>query len=840
MSTVEALLREHLRRQGSRAFDNFRPYGWQLKWLNSLNKMVVALCANQVGKAGKLTEKVLTPDGWSTIGEMKVGSVVMTPDGGRSTVTGYYPQGDREVWKIVFGDGSTAKFDGEHLWRVKTGKARFGKARTQPYGEKTRAYPQSKEYGQWKIMTTNEIIALGGESPSPYKRCTVQPICPVGFDERALPIDPYLLGLLLGDGSMTHGSITITTADEEIVDSVRALADVDRVVRGSRYGWRLSSDGGKGSNNLLNQLRMLGLWGKNSHTKFIPHDYMIASVGQRLAMLQGLMDTDGTVGKRGCDCSFVSTSEQLAHDALDLARSLGMTANIGQKEKHCTYKGVKTPCTCYEVYFMRPTMPVFRLKRKLDRQIIFDNPSPRVMVRFERDGVHPCACITIDHPDKLFITSDYLPTHNSSTIALKASMVARCKYPDWYTGIKITDRAPVIFVVGLTSEEVRDSIQTKLIGPNIDDPTGGMIPPGDIIKITKRSNVPGAADTIFVKHPLGQAQICLKTAEQGRERLQGATVDLVIIDEEPPRDVLNELVARTAKANGQLCIGFTALKGMSDVYVFLTEQSKDVVEIIHASWLDAPHLSSESIRMMSEIYKDNPAELQARSTGIPTVGKGLIYPFPPEDYSGRLFKIRDHMRKLIAMDPGWTHPTAALIGAYDDDADILYIYDEHCQEAKPPAHHASAIKRWGNYNIVIDTAALQTNKQDGTTLFGMYEYEFDGPDWEQIPEDKRTMQIADNTAGSVMSGIAKVYQRFDEGRIYISENCPKLLAELKMYRYDEKTGKIVKKRDDLCDALRYLVSSLHLARLRGMRAKFEDTVYDPPNDWEPMDKIVGY
>ena len=430
----------------------------------------------------------------------------------------------------------------------------------------------------------------------------------------------------------------------------------------------------------------------------------------------------------------------------------------------------------------------------------------------------------------------------STVIAYKASMFARCVYPDWYKGPKITDRAPVIFVVGLTFEEVRDSIQTKLIGPNIDEPSGGMIPAEDIIKITRRSNVAGAADTIFVKHPLGQAQIVFKASEQGRERLQGATVDLVIIDEEPPMDVMKELVARTAKANGQLCIGFTALKGMSEVYVFLTERPEDVVEITHAGWNkeDAPHLSEESIRVMTEIYKDNPAELQARSTGIPTVGKGQIYPFPPDDYSGRMFKIRDHMRRLIAMDVGWTHPTAALIGAYDDDTDILYIYDEHCQEAKPPSHHASAIKRWGDYTIVMDTASLQTNKNDGTTLYGMYEQEFDGPDWEQIPEDKRTVQLADNTSGSVMSGIAKTYQRFDEGRLYISENCVKLLAELKMYRYDEKTGKIVKKKDDLCDALRYMVMSLHLARLRGMRSRYEQEVYDIPSDWKPVDDTVGY
>jgi phage terminase large subunit-like protein len=430
----------------------------------------------------------------------------------------------------------------------------------------------------------------------------------------------------------------------------------------------------------------------------------------------------------------------------------------------------------------------------------------------------------------------------SLTTAAKISMHARCRYPEWYEGPKITDRAPVIIVIGLSFEEVRDSIQTKLIGANADNPGGGMIPPDDIIRMTRRSNVPGSVDRLYVKHPLGEACIMFKAANQGREHLQGSTIDVVFIDEEPPRDILNELVARVAKANGQLCIGFTALKGVSDVYIFLTEQPEEVAEIVHAGWNaeDAPHLTDDAVKMMMEIYKDNPAELQARSTGIPTVGKGLIYPFPADDYSGRLFKIRDHMRRLVSMDVGWTHPTAALIGAYDDDTDILYIYDEHCQEAKPPSHHASAIKRWGDYTIVMDTASLQTNKNDGTTLYGMYEQEFDGPDWEELEEDKRRVQLADNTAGSVMSGIARVYQRFDEGRLYISENCVKLLAELKLYRYDEKTGKIVKKKDDLCDALRYMVMSLHLARLRGMRVRQDEFTYDTDDKWEPVDPTVGY
>ncbi len=429
----------------------------------------------------------------------------------------------------------------------------------------------------------------------------------------------------------------------------------------------------------------------------------------------------------------------------------------------------------------------------------------------------------------------------SNTTAAKISMHAKCRYPDWYKGPRITDRAPTIIVMGLSFEEVRDSIQTKLIGPNADNPGGGMIGPSDIIRITKRANVSGSIDRMYVKHPLGESCVMFKAANQGREHLQGSTIDVVFIDEEPPRDILNELVARVAKANGQLCIGFTALKGVSDVYIFLTEQPENVAEVIHAGWnsTDCPHLTEDAITMMKEIYKDDPAELQARSTGIPTVGKGLIYPFDPEDYSGRLFKTRDYMRRLVAIDPGWTHPTAALVGAYDDDTDIVYIYDEHRQEAKPPAFHASAIKRWGDFPIVMDTASMQTNKGDGTTLYGMFEQEFDGMDWEQIPEGLRRIQLADNTSGSVMSGIAKVYQRFDEGRLYISENCVRLLDELKLYRYDEKSGKIVKKKDDLCDALRYLVMAIHMARLKGMRIPAEE-VYPTEDKWEPVDTVVGY
>jgi phage terminase large subunit-like protein len=283
-------------------------------------------------------------------------------------------------------------------------------------------------------------------------------------------------------------------------------------------------------------------------------------------------------------------------------------------------------------------------------------------------------------------------TGKSSISAAKISAHLRCKYPDWYKGPKILDRAPTIIVMGLSFEEVRDSIQTKLIGPNADNPGGGMIPPGDIIRITRRANVSGSIDRMYVKHPLGEACLMFKAANQGREHLQGSTIDVVFIDEEPPRDILNELVARVAKADGQLCIGFTALKGVSDVYIFLTEQLDDVIDITYAGWNaeDAPHLTENAIKMMMEIYKDNPAELQARSTGIPTVGKGLIYPFNPEDYSGQLFRIKDYMRRIIAIDPGWTHPTAALVGAYDDDTDIVYIYDGHSIHADEQGgwHHA--------------------------------------------------------------------------------------------------------------------------------------------------------
>jgi hypothetical protein len=134
---------------------------------------------------------------------------------------------------------------------------------------------------------------------------------------------------------------------------------------------------------------------------------------------------------------------------------------------------------------------------------------------------------------------------------------------------------------------------------------------------------------------------------------------------------------------------------------------------------------------------------------------------------------------------------------------------------------------------------MQTNKGDGTTLYGMFEQEFDGMEWEQIPEEHRRIQLADNTSGSVMSGIAKVYQRFDEGRLYISENCTRLLDELKLYRYDEKTGKIVKKRDDLCDSLRYLCMAIHLARLKGMRVPAEE-VYATGDVWKPVDPEIGY
>lgn len=343
-------------------------------------------------KAQPLDAKVLTPFGWAEMGSLHVGDEVIGKDGKPHEVLGISPRTDEEVFRVTFSSGATTECTGDHLWLHK----RPGDA------------------APWALWTLNQLR----EKPLKHGTQWVRQIPymkPVqfAFDDFALPIDPYALGMLLGDAGFSQGGIRYTTVDDELLHSLEVAADevgmeVRQVAKTISYivGGRRT----KKSNPWINALRNLGLFGKRSDTKFVPDNYKLASVDNRLAMLQGLMDTDGYITNKGA--AFTSSSSQLVRDVQYLARSLGGWASYREEKPRKISTNVGLPLR------MNP----FRLKRKAEQ---YRRRHHRLLsIRsIEPVGMKMVQCIKVDSDDGLYVTDDFIVTHNTTSMKYSIGML---------------------------------------------------------------------------------------------------------------------------------------------------------------------------------------------------------------------------------------------------------------------------------------------------------------------------------------------------------------------------------------------------------------------------------
>ena len=330
-------------------------------------------------KAQPLDAKVLTPAGWREMGQLSVGDEVTGGDGGAVRVSGVYPQGVKEVFEVTLKDGSRTRCTDEHLWAVR--------------------WP-----GQpLKVRTLAEIRKL-------KSRCYVPAVAPVQFDSQgALPIEPYLLGALLGDGCLrANGSIGFTSDDEAIVSELAGLLPAGVIAKPEVHqGWSFTS--AERPNALRSALRDLGLIGKRAWEKAVPQPYLTAPVEDRLAVLQGLMDTDGTIDQAG-RMSFGSSSPELAQNVLWLVRSLGGRATYKVWPGHTS--NFRSNHDAHSVYFRLPECP-FRLARKRSRWHPPRQSFDRGIVSIVSVGEAETQCIRVAAAEGLYVTDDFIVTHNS-------------------------------------------------------------------------------------------------------------------------------------------------------------------------------------------------------------------------------------------------------------------------------------------------------------------------------------------------------------------------------------------------------------------------------------------
>jgi hypothetical protein len=210
---------------------------------------------------------------------------------------------------------------------------------------------------------------------------------------------------------------------------------------------------------------------------------------------------------------------------------------------------------------------------------------------------------------------------------------------------------------------------------------------------------------------------------------------------------------------------------------------------VFCAWEDAPHLTKD---MKDAILMGIPPwQRQSRTKGIPSLGSGLIYPIPEEEFVISPVELLKHWPRVFSLDVGWK-VNAALFGALDRETDTLYIYDEIYKANSEPAVVASAIRSRGEWIPgVIDPAARGRSVKDGTALLSIYR--------------QFNLEIMP-AVNAVEAGLSAVWERLAEGRLKVFSTCQNTIAEYRLYRRDEN-GKVIKQNDHAMDALRYMVMS---------------------------------
>ena len=319
--------------------------------LKSIKENLITIVAGPpgTGKAQPLDSKVYTPDGYKLMKDIGVGDKVSTPDGGVANVVGVFPQGNKDVYRIYFADGDYVECCKEHLWKIKD------------------RYKSKKKYkNKYRVEETSYLIEkLNNKTKS--RRFSIDTPEKCFFNERNLSIEPYLMGCLLGDGGITH-SVTFSSVDEQILCEVGGIVEKVgcELKHYSKCTYGISSERGL-RNDILESLRLYGVFGKRSEEKFIHDDYIYNSVDNRISLLQGLMDTDGTVDYRTGMPSFCTTSYQLAIDLKEIVQSLGGVCVIKNKQTFYTnadgkkISGLKS-YNCNVKY--NKNKDIFRLNRK--------------------------------------------------------------------------------------------------------------------------------------------------------------------------------------------------------------------------------------------------------------------------------------------------------------------------------------------------------------------------------------------------------------------------------------------------------------------------------------------
>lgn len=355
------------------------------------------------GKAMSINEIVLTPTGWKTIGSLKVGDIVCSPFSGNSVVVGVYPQSVKPIYRFSTDDGRSCEVSGDHYWSVRTAK-------------QLHKFVATNENKWFSLMTTDEIKERIADNQK-----TFLPLPDAQeFTEKEYAIPPYVLGVMLGDGCLTDKSWVFDTAfcisntEQDIINKVALLTETTKVYHQDCNNTKKFYT--PHAKQYKDYCLEKGL-NTYSYNKYIPEEYLWGSIKQRRALLAGLFDTDGSIGKKN-RYSFSTTSRRLRDDFIYLCRSLGYEATYSDDKRAEKY----TSGECWRVAIQTDDVIFTSSKHRERYESCMEYLESR---KFSKDNRHvtiksveylrddEAVCIKVDNPYHLFVTRDFMPTHNT-------------------------------------------------------------------------------------------------------------------------------------------------------------------------------------------------------------------------------------------------------------------------------------------------------------------------------------------------------------------------------------------------------------------------------------------
>jgi hypothetical protein len=429
------------------------------------NQIVIVTGAAGSGKANWIYTPILTPKGLDIMGNIHKDDYVISENGEPIKVLEVYPQGIKPIYKITFSDGEYTHCTDDHLWNVCS--------RTNMHRKQLRSGKENQNYKKYQTLSLKDILSKGLETGKKDK-WFIPLTKPINYEKNELPIDPYILGCLLGDGCFI-GTPSITSKDEEIINEFKkyfqnlnlnvtpsSLESINYYISLGK-GKSIKYDGNvynnveslikflkinkdqyykkikngeiiieEIENPLILFLKQHNLYNKNSFNKHIPKKYLFSDMEDRISLLQGLLDTDGWVQEskyrtnkgKSSGIYFCTTSEQLKNDIKFLVNSLGGICYESQRLGKWKQKGeteYRTTSLNYriKICFNNPDIEnrLFRLERKQSKITLSKNIINRSISKVEHVFDDFAQCILVDSPTHLYLTDNCVVTHNSLVCA---------------------------------------------------------------------------------------------------------------------------------------------------------------------------------------------------------------------------------------------------------------------------------------------------------------------------------------------------------------------------------------------------------------------------------------